>query len=418
MVSGGTRSRLLAVGALLALALSTAVAPAGAAAGPCADPADPAYRSHDCKVQRLRQRSFTVIAVVDDGINPYHVDFRLDPDDDMIGVHPSEYIEGYPSDALRLDLSFDATSVSEAFQRDADQWQAATNAPLSWVDGTNIVGGHSAVGGHFAMEGDHGTPVSSQAAGRVFGPKHPDVLLVMVRQYVDGLAWAVNQPWIDVISGSWSSGPGGETAELTRPAVASGKTICFATGNFTVPVWFMEQQGPSWHVNSGAEHPGEVPGGYYSSVPADVLGITGVPAADHASMTDSRTFAGTSGGTPAVCGLIAHTISQARARMGDTRQGPSDGVVAQGAAGAGPAADGVLTRAEIEDAVMATARPSTYLPAASYVRGGYGVVTGESVADALKVLFGEMPRPARPDEDRWIQTVDAARNALYGPPPP
>ena len=402
---------------VLVLAASQLGAPARAADTACTDQSDPAYRTHACKVERLRLRSFTVIAVVDNGINPYHVDFRLDPDDDRIGVHPSEYIEGYPADAQTMSLAFDAPSLAEAYERDADQWEQATKAELSWVDGTNIIGGHSVhESSHFATGGSHGTPVASQAAGRVVGPNHPDVLLVMVRDFIAGLEWAAKQPWVDVISGSWSQG--GPSADVTHAAVAEGKTVCFATGNFTVPVWFFEQQGPSWHVNVGAEHVDEPrPGAYYSGIPADVLGITSVQAADHQSMTETRTFAGTSGGTPAVCGLIAHTINQARARMGDTREGPTDGVVAQGRPGGGPSADGQLTRAEVEDAVLSTAQPSSYLPAGSYVRAGYGVVTKDTVNEALKVLFGEAPRPQRPDEDRWIQTVDAARDAVYGPPP-
>jgi hypothetical protein len=424
-IQPGNRRRFALATTVLVLALAQLGAPARAADSACSDPSDPAYRTHACKVERLQQRSFTVIAIVDNGINPYHVDFRLDPDDDRIGVHPSEYIEGYPAEALPMSLSFDAPSLAEAYERDAGQWDQAAAAELSWVDGTNIIGGHSAHDGeHFAVDGSHGTPVASQAAGRVVGPNHPDVLLVMVRSFVPGLEWAVQQPWVDVISGSWSwvNVIGGflsssrSSAELTHAAVAEGKTVCFATGNLTVPVWFFEQQGPSWHVNVGAEHADDSDSSY-SGVPADVVGITGVQAADHESMTGTRKFAGTSGGTPAVCGLIAHTISQARARMGDTREGPTDGVVAKGEAFGGPSADGELTRAEIEDAVMATAQPSTYLPAGSYTRAGYGVVTSDTVKEALKVLFGETPRPQRPDEDRWIQATDTARNAMYGPPP-
>jgi hypothetical protein len=407
---------MIMVGVVLATALLRFTAPAGAAAAGCTDPTASAYATHDCKVQRLRERSFTVIAVVDQGINPYNIDFHLDPDDDMIGVHPSEYIEGYPADANRMALSFDAQSVAQARTRDYAQWKRAESSDLSWVDGTNIIGGHSAIPGDFGTDAGHGTPVASQAAGRFFGPNHKDVLIVMARDLTLGLDWAVKQPWIDVITGSWSTG--GDTAPMTRAAVAQGKTVCFATGNFTVPLWAYQQQGPSWHVNVGAEHEEPLPGAYYSGTPADVLGITNVKAADSESMTDSKMFNGTSGATPAVCGLIADTISKARSRMGDTSEGPSNGVVAVGAPGGGPSSDGRLTRAEVEDAVMATARPSSYLPAATYVRGGYGIVDKTTVKQALKVLFGEAPRPQRPDEDRWIQTTDAARNAIYGAPPP
>ena len=77
---------------------------------PCHNSADANYASYECKVTRLRERSFVVVAVPDTGINPYHLDFRLPPDDDMVGVPPWEYVSGYPETAQPLDLSLDASS--------------------------------------------------------------------------------------------------------------------------------------------------------------------------------------------------------------------------------------------------------------------------------------------------------------------
>lgn len=416
---------LLAVAALAAALAGTpaaGMASAGAVTDLCADPTDPAYGSHDCKVQRLRQRSFAVIAIVDSGINPYHVDFRLPADDDLVGVHPSEYIEGYPTTADRMQLSFDAPSYRAAVDADVDQWERAARGRLTWVDGTNIVGAIAVpeVGGSFRDQGGHGTGVASQAAGRVLGPAHPDVLLVAVRQSDAGVAWAAQQPWIDAISMSWSRVvPLGRTAAATWAAAGDGKVICAATGNLTVPIWFFQEQGPSWHVNVGAVHVDDRHEPAYSGAPADVFGLTNVPAAAHDSMTDSRNFAGTSGATPAVCGLMTHTIAEARRRLGDTVQGPrGDGVLAVGPPGSGPVADGRVTRVEVEDAVQATAVPSTLTPPVHFVRGGYGIVDRGSVAQALKVLFGEAPRPNRDTEDAWVGTTDRARNAVWGAPPP
>ncbi|MGH2712051.1 MAG: hypothetical protein ACRDH9_12725, partial [Actinomycetota bacterium] len=72
---------------------------------------------------RLRHRPFVVIAAVDSGINAYHEDFRLPPDDDRVGVHPSEYIEGYPTDAPTLNLTFDESgSPATLHGRDAQEW--------------------------------------------------------------------------------------------------------------------------------------------------------------------------------------------------------------------------------------------------------------------------------------------------------
>lgn len=413
------RSRLVATSLATILSLTSLAATAGE--GPCWDPGSADYAEHDCKVERLRARSFAVIAIVDDGINPYHVDFRLPADDDLVGVHPSEYIEGYPTDAARMQPSFDAGSIAQAKQQDADEWERAATGVLTWVDGTIIIGGRSTrPGSHFFEDGSHGTPVASQAAGRVFGPGHRDVLLVAVTGSDEGVEWAAAQPWIDAISLSWSRIlPFGDTAEATWAAAGDGKIVCSATGNLTVPIWAFEEQGPSWHVHVGAVHASDRRIPYYSGVPADALGVTSVPAATHDSMTEADSFAGTSGATPAVCGLLTHTIASVRTRLGDTREGSrGGGVLAAGPDAAGAAADGVVTRREIEDAVLSTAEPYDDAPLPGHVRGGYGIVDQASVTAALEVLFGERPRPARDDADAWIATTDAARDAAWGQPPP
>ena len=52
-------------------------------------------------IKRLRSRSHVVIAVVDTGINPYHVAYRR-PE---YAVHPSTYIEGFPADTPALGVN-------------------------------------------------------------------------------------------------------------------------------------------------------------------------------------------------------------------------------------------------------------------------------------------------------------------------
>src|SRR3712207_9223175 len=79
------------------------------------------------------------------------------------------------------------------------------------------------------------------------------------------------------------------------------------------------------------------------------MGITYLPAATHDSIDGQRTFGGTSGAAPAVCGLITHAISEARRRVGDAIQGPhGDAALVVGPPGEGPMADGRLVRTEIE----------------------------------------------------------------------
>lgn len=93
-------------------------------------------------------------------------------------------------------------------------------------------------------------------------------------------------------------------------------------------------------------------------------------------------------------------------------------MVAVGAASGGAVADGRLTRAELIDAVYSSAVPPGFAPAVDTVRGGYGVVSHESVSTALDVLFGAAPRPERAEEDTWHAATNAARDAIWGQPPP
>ncbi len=155
----------------------------------------------------LAREAFVVVAVVDSGINPYHVDFRR-PD---LTVHPSTYVEGFPTDIPALRLTLSAKTYKEA--RDADQvtWLTAKENRLYWIPGTNIIG---AIGpfDNYDLGGGvdppildsigHGTAVSSLAGGLIHGPHSTRILVVSVQGFNEGLAWAVRQPWIDVITNS------------------------------------------------------------------------------------------------------------------------------------------------------------------------------------------------------------------------
>ena len=175
-------TRLLATVAVLGSALAAGPA-AGQAPDPCHDPGDAAYSTHACKVTRLRERPWVVIATVDTGINPYHVDFRLPPDDDLQGVHPSEFIEGYPAQTRALQLSFDRSSLSSARAADASRWSSIKPGEMTWIPGTNIIGAlhteNPMTGDFFDLNG-HGTGVASITGGRLYGQGGPNALIVSV----------------------------------------------------------------------------------------------------------------------------------------------------------------------------------------------------------------------------------------------
>lgn len=389
----------------------------------------------------LVRRPFAVVAVVDTGINPYHRDFRRAD----LKAHPSTYIEGFPATARALDLTLNSASLGDALSADEDKWSAARPNELYWVPGTNIVGaiGPFDVEGPLPFIGEsephpfyddlgHGTGVASVAAGSIHGPRTEDVLIVAVKGLEEGLAWAARQPWIDVITNSWFyfEQDYDSVARASRLAVENGKTVCFASHNYAVPFTMFSSQGPSWNVVVGAASRQTRGEHAYTGYPNDVLGLSGVMAADPSSIDDEERVSGTSYAAPNVCGLMAKVIAQTRATLRDVRQGPHAGGFARGPRGRGYLEDGVLSRLELEDAVQATAVPAEpappdqkdpnaipALPFAGFVRGGYGIVDEGSARDALAVILGRAGRPTRTLEDAWIAATNAARDAIWGSPP-
>lgn len=443
-----------------ALAALLAIPTGAAAQSPdaCNDPSDPAHATYDCKVSRLRERSFVVVAFVDTGINPYHVDFRLPAGDDLQDVPPWEYIDGYPTTARALNLSLDASTYGEAITRDDRVWKTAKWNTLYWIPGTKIVGAHAVAGSAFADptpvldDNSHGTAVASVAAGMVHGSApDTDVLIVSVEGIgAEPFEWATRQPWIDIVSNSW-----GYTGNLyfntadhrdSKAAVDAGKVIAFAAGNGAsntritcdrVLTTTSSTAGPSWVLTVGAASPKNGQNYCWQSVPPDVSSWGDHwPAAANQSIESERTFGGTSNATPLIAGVIAGQVLAARRALGDRVEGPhGPAALAVAAAGAelpasGPLADGVLTGAEVEATTMRTAYPQDFDPArcradpmdcakttpttpAYYTYLGYGIVDGESRDRAMRVLFGIDPMPDRSDVDRWMLVKDTASDAVW-----
>lgn len=382
--------------------------------------------------ERLERKPFTVVAVVDTGINPYHEDFRR-PD---LTAHPSTYLEGFPADTRALRLTLDANSLQDGLRRDAKRWSAIGDGELVWIPGTNIIGAVDVRGSDssFRDETGHGTGVASIVGGKTHGTGTDDVLIVAVRSFTPGLEWAAEQPWIDIITNSWTTFDAEPITEgaaaASRRAVESGKVVCFASGNASAPLWFTGEQGPSWNLHVGAASSKNRGEHYYTGWPNDVLGIANVTAAAHDSIDGEIEFGGTSAAAPHVCGLIAKTLAHVRRRAKDWVQGPHRRALAVARGMGGSLEDGRLTNDELIDAIQATAVPAEAnppheedrysipaLPLAPWVRGGYGIVDRASIKDALAVLLGRRERPDRSTEDTWITTLDTIRDTVWGDPP-
>ncbi|MBI2076908.1 MAG: PKD domain-containing protein [Euryarchaeota archaeon] len=403
----------------------------------------------------LASRSFAIIAIVDSGINPYHEEF-LAPE---FTAHPSSYITGYPEDAIELSLSLAEQSYSEAVEADRDVWKSVKGNKLYWIPGTRVIGAVSvaqmetrilddgvedALGGRFG----HGTAVASDAAGATIGAC-PQCLLVVVEGLGTApLQWALNQPWIDVVSNSWGSctltctpdsgffhplvtGP----VANTRAAVEAGKEVFFAAGNgfvgaFDAPTltYWNAYTGPDWIVTVGAAHDNSGATVIGTGRPVDITSYgLDTRGASYTSLTQFLEWSGTSAATPIAAGAYASIVQRAREALGDFEEGPRKGAVAEGAPLKGLLSDGKLTRAEAERALYLTAKGATgsgpvYVPpvvmlphtAAAFLYAGYGLVDKKTAAEAFAVVAGDKAAPARSNEDTWASVDSQVRRAIWG----
>jgi len=443
----------------LVVAIAVTLLPTIAAAhDACQEPADPSYASYECKVERLRERSFVVIAVPDTGINPYHQDFRLPADDDLQGVPPWEFIEGYPAAAEPVALTLDAPSYEDAVAEDAEAWEAVRQDTLYYFPGTKIIGANSVTDGtngavtdpHILDANGHGTAATSLVAGADHGFNHDvDTLIVVVQGWT--LEWVYQQPWIDVISNSWGytanvSGFNNPEKDMSKAATDAGKVVAFAAGNGVSGLGLAcdravslisHTSGPPWNLVIGAVSPKNQQDHCWHSIPPDVSSYGSFwPAADWTSMDGERNFSGTSSATPLVAGVVADQILEARRAFGDTVEGPHGGAAlavaseAEAMPSSGPLADGRLVRTEVEETTMKTAYPVAFDPAACtgdpvtcanttpttpayYVYEGYGIVNQASSAAAMDVLFGRAPMPDRSEVDTWMAIKDTVAGAFW-----
>jgi hypothetical protein len=321
-------------------------------------------------------------------------------------------------------------------------------------------------------ENGHGSGVASVSAGRVFG-SNPNALIVMVEGLGEAsLEWATSQRWIDVVSNSWGNRanlPLGDPGS-TRRATRRGQSVLFSAGNGATntnsSTAFPEDgpvedpckcktpdsdisatdpwSGPSWQITVGAASPINGQAHWWHSVPVDVssfgskwraAGAWGVKTKIDKANEQTRDFGGTSCAAPTTAGVLSSVILKAREllndRTGGQRRGQAVAVAGRDARrfNKGPLADGKLIRLEAEAMVLKTAFPVDADPEkiswdyavrpttdAYYTYQGYGVVYRKSKALAMKVLVGKKALPDRPEVDAWIERVDAARDAMWGPP--
>lgn len=333
-----------------------------------------------------------VVALVDQGINPYSLAFR--DDSPLAQQHPSTYIPGYPEDALRLDLTLDAPSLESALAADAEKWNNVVGGFLYWIPGTKIVGaiskglggkdcrgypGIPPAGGQLNSrgtcpertifdDGGHGTMTASRAAA-VTHSLAPTARIVEVEGLgANSVKWIADQPWIDVQSNSWGTllpVDRGTSATLKRAAqrqmvmAASGNGLGFS-GVAPQPTQ-TDPLGAVGVVLVGGHDNGNVTAwsGAPAHVVADAYGGFAASNIDNDLPRENPYACCTSAAAPYAAGGAAAILLEARTILGDPLTGVREGVAAQGPAGlvpGGPLADGVFTLAEWRDVLLHTAQ--------------------------------------------------------------
>ncbi len=392
---------------------------------------------------------WSVVAIIDTGINPYNPAFAALPDQPP--WHPSTYISDYPRKVKAIDLTCEAEE-DIPLECGHDFSRVQLNQ-LYWIPGTKIIG---ALTTNFHDEPDpitdktlfapnpilddnsHGTHSASVAVGNYFGTCG-HCLLVVVEGFEGAAAWAVEQPWIDFVSNSWGrqysagTGPleGRGFIERTKVMTETGGTVLFAAGNgvantFTVPhdTHKSPYTGADWHVvvgavvtgNDGPDENGNGEGSVMGSgkpVTVSSYGSGIIRSSCWDTIYQNCRHGGTSAATPITAGVMASVLEEARRLLGDEHEGPrGQGIAAQGT----PIPtnqylmDGVLTREELWRISFATARelagdgtgsagPQSEADMA-YV--GYGIMNEWGRDEAIRVLQGGLALPDRSDVDGFM----------------
>lgn len=364
----------------------------------------------------------TVVAVLDFGLNPYHWDFLAskmpqesngDRSDDLpLDRAPDKWLPGFPDpkkefasyEALKLSLEEKNEQAGLEQLKAIDQAKWATVKPSTpdslnyyWMPGTKVIGAmtfddSSKIVG---VDGDHGVGTTSSSVGNLHGTC-PECLLFFIElgstdDSEKAIEWAMEQPWIDVITNSYGFSAAyrdriysGSNVEAQADASTRGQTIFFSAGNgndgaFAVPntTSFSSQEGPDWIVTVGAISPG--PDNYYyknspnalnapyetsyhgsysgHGKPSDVAGIgSDYPTAYNSEAvggTGSSGFGGTSNATPQVAGTYARALYMARRALSGDSKVQRGGVIASGSYRCGKTRsgcelkDGKLTAVEL-----------------------------------------------------------------------
>lgn len=433
---------------VLTLLLGLAVVPA-ASADPVAVDDGPTEEEVDHLADAVGDEAgdAVVIAVVDSGFSPYHLDFdaelmpqHLDADtanDLPLDSPPDTWLPGFPADdsfgsyeEIALTRGDPDSRTAELQAADHEQWQAFARTTTDdddvhyrWLSGSKIIGAVDFSGRWLGTNNSHGAKVASVSAGNIHGTC-PECLLVLVTydssstaSYERASDWAMRQPWIDVVTNSYGYSTAlvdkiytGSSLDVSRAAVERGQQVFYSAGNgqanaFTVPTstYYSSQKAADWVVTVGAVHPnGQAFMGAGKNVDIASVGIS-YPSMGGDHVDSTGTFSGTSNATPVSAGTYARALWDVRRTLDGASRTQQEGIVAAGdAIECGPVvadcdlADGQLTRSELQHRFYAaTTRTDAGLTISQFANPGPAVTTDEIelASTGHGVLFGRLPNP-------------------------
>lgn len=369
-----------------------------------------------------------VVAIVDTGVNPYHQVFqRPDLATEDLPSRIREAGSGQPPVSLELRRTSDYLG---SIRSDAALWTQVPDQRLVHFEGTNVLGyelrDRSLPDLPVLDRSGHGTMTANAAVREA-----PGALVVMVTadDYDDGVRWAAEQPWIDLISLSW--GPvvnaagaaepyatGFDTYDATRKAHQAGKIVFAATGNDPTPAQTDTTSGPPWvHAVSGAE-PEATGRAVASGNMIDTVANWTQTLAAYDSTDENVTGSGTSFATPTTAGIAARILHEVRQASGH------DGASASKALVDGP--NRTVTASELRSALNRTAvywsttdyedpRPGPSVPVAPtpWVSMGWGYLDGSRVGPAVDALLGQDDLETSAEAETYMQAQLDTRKAWW-----
>jgi hypothetical protein len=366
-----------------------------------------------------------VVAVVDTGVNPYHEVFQAGLSTDELPARIAEERE-----VLSVPVT-PAEDYEASLAHDAGLWHEVPDERLVHFEGTNLLGyqldGTELPQAPVLDQSGHGTSVAHAVVDEA-----PNAVVVMITgaNYDEGVQWAAEQDWIDLVSLSW--GPavnaagaaepyatGFQTPQATQQATDAGKLVFAASGNDPTATITDTTTGPPWvHAVSGAQ-PDTNGRAAMSGNLVDTVANWTQRLADHDDRQATSNGSGTSFATPRTAGIAAHVLHEVR-RAVDHEGGLQDGALAT-------TGNLTVTNHDLRDAMNRSAvywdtsdyggpsdpGPSVPVAPTPWASMGWGYLDGSRAEVAIEgLLDGELPdKPAQ--AEAFMQQHQRSRQAYW-----